>query len=82
MMIEEVGEHLLAERTNCAAVGEWIIRVARNAYPIGDVRWFARADGYAFFPSAFPTALSPDRLREIAQFCSDKTNVHKRLRRK
>ncbi len=44
---------------------------------IGEIKWFSRWRRYAFFPDR-DTIYEQDCLRDIAQFCEDKTREHKK----
>ncbi len=43
---------------------------------IGEIRWFGRWRKYAFFPDR-DTIYEQDCLRDLAQFCEDKTKAHR-----
>lgn len=48
---------------------------------LGEIRWRGAWRKYAFFPEP-DTVFEQDCLRDIAQFCEDKTREHKEAKKK
>ena len=48
---------------------------------IGEIKWFGRWRKYALFPDR-DTVFEQDCLRDIAQFCEDKTKEHREAKKK
>lgn len=50
----------------------------QNRRQLGFVKWYAQWRQYTFFPFA-ATVFDKKCLRELAEFCEDRTNAHKEL---
>lgn len=87
-MIEQVsnnwfkGFHIYIRELGVSKSGKTLIWgvVTENNEILGQVKWFGRWRKYAFFPKS-NTLYEQDCLRDIADFCEDRTKLH-RLKKK
>ncbi len=81
MTIDRTTKHLhFTEGPNKPKTKTWYVVNKHDDIQLGWVGWFARWRKYAFFPK-IKTVYEEDCLKDIAQFCIDKTVEHKQARK-
>ena len=55
----------------------WVINAKEDGAFLGSIKWFGRWRRYVFHPAA-ESVFEQDCLRDIATFCEQRTNDHRR----
>lgn len=60
----------------------WYVNNVETGDQLGTVAWFGRWRKFAFRVGAYSLVLEQDCLRDIADFCAEKTKEHRRQKEK
>lgn len=83
-MSTEKTKHVRFEFLEMSSSGKtkvWEVQTTENNLTLGYIRWFGSWRRYAFFPN-FKSVFEWTCLRDIANFCEEKTREHRTNKRR